>query len=98
MLAADRTRTARPSREWREWLTFAAFIAPNLILLSIFAYWPLVQNIALSFTEWDMISPDKRFVGLANWISVLSSSRFWLIALNSLVFTAGSVGLTLLLG
>lgn len=97
-LAADRTRTARSTREWREWLTFAAFIAPNLILLSIFAYWPLLQNIALSFTEWDMISPDKRFVGLANWIAVLSSTRFWNISLNTATFMVGSVGLTLIAG
>ena len=38
----------------------------------VFSYWPLIQNISLSFTEWDMISPDKRFVGLDNWISVLT--------------------------
>lgn len=96
--AADRTRPARSSREWREWLTFAAFIAPNLILLAIFSYWPLVQNITLSFTEWDMISPDKRFVGLDNWLTVLSSARFWNITLNTATFMVGSVGLTLVLG
>ncbi|MBV8719333.1 MAG: sugar ABC transporter permease [Chloroflexi bacterium] len=98
MLAADRTRTARSTREWREWLTFAAFIAPNLILLSIFAYWPLIQNFTLSFTEWDMISPDKRFVGLDNWIAILSSARFWNITLNTATFMVGSVGLTLVVG
>ncbi len=96
--AADRTRTARSTREWREWLTFVAFVAPNFILLAIFAYWPLLQNLALSFTSWDMISPDKEFVGLDNWISVLSSGEFWQIALNTATFTIGSVGLTLILG
>ena len=97
-LAADRTRTARSTREWREWLTFAAFLGPNLVLLSIFAYWPLLQNVALSFTEWDMISPEKRFVGLTNWMTVLGSARFWNIALNTATFMVGSVGLTLALG
>jgi multiple sugar transport system permease protein/sn-glycerol 3-phosphate transport system permease protein len=99
LLAAARTRrTQGPRREWREWLTFAAFVAPNLLLLTIFAYWPLLQNITLSFSEWDMISPDKRFVGLDNWISVLGSARFWNIALNTATFTIGSVGLTLIIG
>lgn len=97
-LTNDRIRPARPKREWRDWLTFAGFVAPNLILLTIFSYWPLVQNFALSFTEWDMISPDKRFVGLLNWTTVLSSARFWNIALNTATFTVGSVGLTLVLG
>jgi sn-glycerol 3-phosphate transport system permease protein len=97
-LAEDRTRRARSTREWREWLLFAAFLAPNLVLLSIFAYWPLVQNISLSFSEWDMISPQKRFVGLDNWVTVVGSSRFWTIALNTATFMIGSVGLTLVVG
>jgi ABC-type sugar transport system permease subunit len=97
-LATDRTRTARSTREWREWLTFVAFVAPNLTLLGIFAYWPLLQNVALSFTEWDMISPVKRFVGLDNWVTVLGSLRFWSITLNTATFMVGAVGLTLGLG
>jgi ABC-type sugar transport system permease subunit len=88
----------RSRREIREWLTFAAFVGPNLLLLSIFSYWPLVQNIYLSFTEWDMISPVKRFVGLDNWVTVLTSGRFWQIALNTATFTFGSVGLALAFG
>jgi multiple sugar transport system permease protein/sn-glycerol 3-phosphate transport system permease protein len=95
-LAAD--QRARSRREWGEYATFLAFVVPNLLLLAIFSYWPLIQNVSLSFTDWDMISPDKRFVGLDNWISVLSSPRFWQIVVNTAIFTAGSVGLTLALG
>jgi multiple sugar transport system permease protein/sn-glycerol 3-phosphate transport system permease protein len=85
-------------REVGEWLTFAAFVAPNLLLLTIFSYWPLLQNVGLSFTEWDMISPVKRFVGFDNWLTIFTSTRFWQIALNTATFTVGSVGLTLGLG
>src|ERR1043166_4612494 len=91
-------RSSRSRRELGEWLTFAAFVGPNLVLLAIFSYWPLVQNIGLSFTEWDMISPVKRFVGLDNWLTVITSTRFWQIALNTATFTVGSVGLALVLG
>lgn len=90
--------TRRGRRETREWLTFAAFVGPNVVLLSVFAYWPLVQTVALSFTEWDMISPVKRFVGLENWTAVLTSARFWQIVLNTATFMVGSVGVTLVLG
>jgi ABC-type sugar transport system permease subunit len=89
---------ARSRRALGEWLMFAAFVGPNLLLLAVFSYWPLIQNLALSFTEWDMISPDKRFVGLDNWITIVSSGRFWQIALNTATFTVGSVGFTLVLG
>jgi ABC-type sugar transport system permease subunit len=103
MQAADAVARAQSAsgakrRELREYGLFALFVGPNVALLAIFSYWPLVQNVALSFTEWDMIAPEKRFVGLQNWTSVLFDGRFWQIARNTLVFTAGSVGLTLLLG
>lgn len=89
----------RPRRAaTREWLLFLLFVGPNLALLAVFSYWPLVQNIALSFVDWDMIAPVKRFVGLDNWTAVLSSTRFWQIALNTVVFTISSVGCALVLG
>jgi len=97
-LADGAARPGPSRRDLGEWLTFAAFVAPNLLLLAIFSYWPLIQNIGLSFTDWDMISPVKRFVGLDNWVTVVTSNRFWQIVLNTATFTVGSVGLTLLLG
>src|SRR5229473_3029926 len=89
-LAAVQRAGGRSRRDWAEWATFAAFVGPNLLLLAIFSFWPLIQNLSLSFADWDMISPDKRFVGLENWISVLGGSRFWQIALNTATFTVGS--------
>src|SRR5262249_32811222 len=79
-------------------LVFIAFVAPNLLFLGVFAYWPLIQNVGLSFVDWDMISPDRQFVGLDNWVSVLTEPRFWQIVANTVVFTAGSVGFTLVIG
>lgn len=86
------------SRHAREWPTFALFVGPNLLLLAVFSYWPLLQNLYLSFTDWDMLSPEKPWAGLDTWSFVLGGSEFRQIALNTLVFTVCSVGLTLLLG
>ncbi|MFN0074783.1 MAG: carbohydrate ABC transporter permease [Chloroflexota bacterium] len=82
----------------REWLTAVLFIGPNVALLAVFSFWPLIQNVSLSFVEWDLIAPEKRWVGLANWAFVLGDSAFRQIALNTAVFTIGSVGLTITLG
>ena len=96
---ADATRfSSARSRRVREWLTFALFVGPNLLLLAVFSYWPLLQNLYLSFTEWDMLSPEKLWVGLDTWIFVLGGSDFRQIAMNTLVFTVFSVGLTLVFG
>jgi ABC-type sugar transport system permease subunit len=96
---ATAARAEKPSRrQVTEWLIFIAFVAPNLFFLGIFSYWPLIQNVYLSFVEWDMISPDKIWVGLDNWHLVLTDRPFQRILTNTFVFTIGSVGLTLILG
>lgn len=91
---------ARPAtpRERREWLLFALLIGPNLLLFSVFTYWPLLYNAYLSVVRWNFLRPSKPFVGLANYAAVFGSARFWEIVLNTLTFTLWSVGLTLVLG
>lgn len=92
------TAARRAFRSRREAATFWLLVGPNLVLLLVFSYWPLLQNLHLSFTDWDMLSPEKRWVGLDTWTYVLGGAEFRQIALNTLVFTVCSVGLTLLLG
>lgn len=81
----------------RERLLFLAFVGPNLALFALFSYWPLAQSVWLSFTEWDMIAPEKAWVGLDNWILALTDRVFWQVLLNTFVFTVGGVGVMLAL-
>jgi sn-glycerol 3-phosphate transport system permease protein len=82
----------------REWLTFWLFLGPNLLLFAIFTYWPLLYNAYLSTLEWDFVRPERRWVGLANYVSVLSDRQFGTILLNTFVFTGSCVLATMLLG
>ena len=47
--------------------TALAFIAPALILYVLFIIVPTVSSVYYSFTSWDGISPDVKFIGLANY-------------------------------
>lgn len=88
---------ARPF--WRaEWFLFLLFVAPNMILFGIFSYWPMISNLYLSMVRWDMIAPVKTFVGSANYRYLLHDDVFRTVLKNSLVFTVGAVGGSLLLG
>ncbi|MCB0098419.1 MAG: sugar ABC transporter permease [Caldilineaceae bacterium] len=84
--------------ERREWLLFILLVGPNLVLFSIFTYWPLIYNGYLSFVRWDMLSPVKIWVGLDNYTFLFSSANFGTILLNTLVFTFASVALICALG
>ncbi|MCU0494562.1 MAG: sugar ABC transporter permease [Chloroflexaceae bacterium] len=94
---AARPKTVSPG-EWRERLLFIAFLGPNLLLFCVFTFWPLLYNFYLSFVNWNFIRPRMRWVWFDNYVAVFSSSQFWVIFWNTLVFTFASVGLTLLLG
>ncbi len=82
----------------REWGLFALFLAPNLFFLAVFTYWPLVYNVYLSLVTWDMISPDKLFVGLANYADLAADPEFWKVFANTFSFVGFGVVVTLFLG
>lgn len=62
------------------------YLLPAAILFIVFYYWPLVQNLYLSFFSWNMVSPTLKYVGLENFASVLQSSELLKILLNTCVF------------
>jgi sn-glycerol 3-phosphate transport system permease protein len=80
---------ARAASRRREYLLFLAFVAPNVILLGAFSYWPVVYNGYLSLTSWDLLSEFKPFVGLANYIDMLSDPDFLGVLLRTIVFSGG---------
>jgi ABC-type sugar transport system permease subunit len=92
-------QVARRRAFWRaEWFLFVLFVAPNLLLFGIFSYWPMISNLYLSLVRWDMISPVKTFVGSANYVYLFNDETFRMVLRNSVVFTIGAVGGSLLLG
>ncbi|WP_408928312.1 carbohydrate ABC transporter permease [Corynebacterium tuberculostearicum] len=84
--SAALVRKAQRNRH-KEWLLAAALLAPNLILLAIFTYRPLLDNIRLSFFNWNISSPTSTFVGLDNYVEWFSRDDTKTIVLNTLVFT-----------
>lgn len=61
-------------------------LAPAAITLFVFVYWPLLQNLWLSFYSWNMVSPTMKFVGLDNFSAILASSDLPKILGNTLLY------------
>jgi multiple sugar transport system permease protein len=73
--------------------------APAVIAMLIVTGYPIGYAIYLSLQKFDLRFPDdKEFVGLSNYIDVLTSSTWWTDVFNTLVITVFSVGLELVLG
>jgi multiple sugar transport system permease protein len=87
----DRTRAERKLA----WM----LCAPAVIAMLIVTGYPIGYAIYLSLQKYDLRFPDeKEFVGLSNYIDVLTSSTWWTDFLNTMVITVISVSFELVLG
>jgi sn-glycerol 3-phosphate transport system permease protein len=95
---ATRARAIRARALRSESLLFLLFVAPNIILFGIFSFWPMAYSAYLSLTRWDLIAPVKPYVGLANYRYLAHDETFHKVLVNTVYFTVGAVGGTLVLG
>lgn len=72
---------------WRSLL----WIAPGLVLIAIFVYFPLIQNIVLSFFHWTVFDPDQKFVGTANYVKAAGDPVFWRALFNNIAYAVVSL-------
>jgi raffinose/stachyose/melibiose transport system permease protein len=63
------------------------FIAPAFIFYTLFIIWPTISSVYYSFTSWDGISPNVRFVGWSNYKEIFTSARFGNALKNTLILT-----------
>ena len=59
------------------------YLAPCLILVGLFVYWPLLHTLFLSLSKTNAMGDAVRFVGLTNYRNVILSQQF----LNSCIVT-----------
>lgn len=67
------------------------FLAPTIIGLTLFVYYPLVKSILNSFYEWTLFSSDKKWIGLGNFIEIITGENIGLILKNNTLYAVISV-------
>ena len=82
------------SKSLRESLVAYSFIAPNFIGFCVFTLVPMCIAIGLSFCSWDGVHPVE-FIGLSNYLALLSDKTFKHSFVNTIVYAVGTVPLTL---
>ncbi len=73
------------------------YLAPALILLGIFTFYPTIQLLINSFYEMDGMG-TKIFLGIDNYKNLLTDEEFWNTVKNSFVFIGWSVPLSMVAG
>ncbi|MHC2546671.1 carbohydrate ABC transporter permease [Corynebacterium hesseae] len=84
--------------DWKQIGLGALLIGPNLLLLVLFTYRPLVDNIRISFFNWNISSPTMTFVGLQNYIDWFQAPDTGRVVFNTVVFTFFAVAGSMVLG
>ncbi len=89
-------RTGRWS-VWRSRLTPYVFIAPNLVLFSVFIFFPLLYAAFISVHEWTLID-SPTFTGTRNYERLVSDRQFWQSLRNTVVYSLATVPTSLVIG
>ena len=68
-----------------------AWVLPALVLLLVFVYYPIVDNLRLSLFSWNAFSVAPTFVGLDNYRTAFQDPIFWTALRNNTVFAIVSL-------
>lgn len=82
---------------WNEYL----FVLPAVIFMILLIGYPLIYNIVLSFQNVDLSmlnSGEAKFIGFDNYKQLLDTEVFGISAVNTIVYTIGSVVFQVLIG
>lgn len=67
------------------------FLAPALIMLGVFIYYPLIQAVIGSLYQWNAYLPDRTWVGLGNYLEIFKNPNLFLAIRNNILYAIISV-------
>lgn len=78
-------------RVWRNRLGYL-FVLPALALIGVFFYYPVADAVRVSFTNTDLSTGTSEWIGLANYVTVITDDPYFHRGLlNLLVFLAAAI-------
>lgn len=74
------------------------YLLPSLLIFSIFLFYPFLKTIYLSLYKTNKMGLPKKFIGLGNYISLLTSKSFYNSLIVTLIFVVIVVAGSMTLG
>lgn len=79
------TAVKRKSISWQRKLFISFFIGPALLLILLFAYWPIISTINYSFHSWNGFSKEMTWIGWDNYLRLFKDPNFFNALKNNLL-------------
>ncbi|GAA4028029.1 sugar ABC transporter permease [Arthrobacter methylotrophus] len=95
---AAQRRARWSGRTRRDFFVFLALALPNLALIAVFTYLPLINNMYYSTLDWTLGSASATVVGFDNYINFFTSSDAPQVLGTTALFTVVTVGGSMVLG
>jgi raffinose/stachyose/melibiose transport system permease protein len=67
------------------------WVAPAVLLLLVFVYYPVADNVWLSLFRWSAFTPKDTWVGLDNYVALSADPIFWSSLFNNIAYALVSV-------
>ncbi|MFJ9499712.1 MULTISPECIES: carbohydrate ABC transporter permease [Brevibacillus] len=67
------------------------YVLPCFLMILIFIYFPIVQNIEFSLFEWSAFSPERTFVGLTQYVQLFHDPIFYKALTNNIYYAVISM-------
>lgn len=97
--AEEKARAASSDRAVAENRLGQKLVAPAVVLMLLVTAWPMIQALYLSLFRYRLTTPDDReFVGLGNYVTVLTDSLFWQDTWNTVLIMVVTVAVELVIG
>ena len=82
---------------WKDFLC----VVPVLIFLAVFTYYPIVELVRISFTDWNLLKDTWQYVGFRNWVWLFNGSGtryLWNSLRVTILYSIGELTVTMLGG
>lgn len=74
------------------------FLIPAFLLYAVFFVYPFLYTFLLSFQQWNMISPERTFVGLSNYAALMHDEVFWKSLRNTFLYMLMTMPISIAIG
>ena len=95
--APARSATSRASKELWSTVEGLLYLAPTLIGLGIFVFWPIIHSFQLSLNRIAPFGNQMRYVGFDNYANLFADPQYWDSVRVTLLFVLGTVPVGLVL-
>jgi len=91
-MQSNLTRSQKIKRGFEQWLAVLPFIGFGLILMGMFTIYPLIRNIQISVSEYNIIANQAgEFIGFQNYSRMFNDANWWHTLRNTLLYALVTV-------